>query len=206
MKQITVLIADDHNIVRLGLNTLFATTRDLKVVGEAEDGEEAVAKALSLVPDVVVMDLMMPKRDGVSATRELHERLPRANIVILTSYGATDNISVALQAGAKGAVMKSADDASLLSAIRTVAKGETFISPEVRQLLAIDPPIPALSPRQRDILDAFARGLNNAEIAKMLGLSRATVKDYVELLLAKLGVANRTEAVALALRKQLLKI
>ena len=206
MKQITILIADDHKIVRLGLKALFATARDMKVVGEAEDGDDAIAKALALKPDVIVMDLMMPKRDGVSASQELHERLPSARIVILTSYGASDTISVALQAGATGAVMKSADYESLLAAIRSVARGETFISPEVRQLLAIDPPTPALSPRQRDVLDAFVRGLSNSEIATQLGLSRATVKDYVESLLAKLGAANRTEAVAIALRKHLLKV
>ena len=206
MKQITILIADDHKIVRLGLKALFATARDMKVVGEAEDGDEAIAKALALKPDVIVMDLMMPKRDGVSASQELHERLPSARIVILTSYGASDTIAVALQAGATGAVMKSADYESLLAAIRSVAKGETFISPEVRQLLAIDPPTPALSPRQRDVLDGFVRGLSNSEIATQLGLSRATVKDYVESLLSKLGAANRAEAVAIALRKQLLKM
>ena len=206
MKQITILIADDHKIVRLGLKALFATDRDMKVVGEAEDGDDAIAKALALKPDVIVMDLMMPKRDGVSASQELHERLPSARIVILTSYGASDTIAVALQAGATGAVMKSADYESLLAAIRSVAKGETFISPEVRQLLAIDPPTPALSPRQRDVLDGFVRGLSNSEIATQLGLSRATVKDYVESLLSKLGAANRAEAVAIALRKQLLKM
>ena len=206
MKQITILIADDHKIVRLGLKALFATARDMKVLGEAEDGDDAIAKALALKPDVIVMDLMMPKRDGVSASQELHERLPSARIVILTSYGASDTISVALQAGATGAVMKSADYESLLTAIRSVAKGETFISPEVRQLLAIDPPTPALSPRERDVLDAFVRGLSNSEIATQLGLSRATVKGYVESLLAKLGAANRTEAVAIALRKHLLKM
>ena len=203
MKQIRILIADDHKIVRMGLKALFSATRDLKVVGEADDGDAAVAMAHALTPDVITMDLMMPKRDGVSAIRELHERLSATNIVVLTSYGATDSIAAALEAGARGAVMKSADDAALLSAIRTVARGETFISPEVRQLLAIDPPTPALSPRQKEVLDAIVKGLSNSEIAQLLGLSRTTVKDYVESLLAKLGAANRAEAVAITLRKQL---
>lgn len=204
MKKITILIADDHKIVRMGLKSLFAAEKDLSVVGEAEDGEQAVKKALELRPDIVIMDLVMPRKDGVSATRELHEQLPETNVVVLTSYSTSDTIAAALQAGARGAVMKSADDNDLLSAIRTVAAGETFVSTEVKGLLAVDPPAPTLSKRQLEVLQALVKGFNNTEIADQLGISRTVVKDHVETLLSKLGAANRTELTAIAIRKNLL--
>ena len=203
MKKLSILIADDHKIVRLGLKSLFAAERDLAVVGEAEDGEEAVAEALRLRPDVVIMDLMMPKLDGVTATRELHERLPSAKVVVLTSYSTSDTIAAALAGGAAGAVMKSADDDALFTAIRTVAAGRTFVSPEVRRILAVDPPAPTLSPRQLEVLSAVIKGLNNTEIASLLGISRTVAKEHVEALLVKLGAANRTELAAIASRKHL---
>ena len=205
-RNISVFIADDHKIVRIGLKSLFASAGDMSVVGEAEDGEIAVRQALKLRPDVIVMDLMMPKKDGVAATRELHERLPEAKVLVLTSYSTTDTIAAALAAGASGAVMKSADDNDLLAAIRAVTEGKTFISPEVKGLLTVDPPAPTLSPRQQEVLQALVRGFNNTEIAAQLGISRTVVKEHVETLLAKLGAANRTEAVAIALRKQLVKV
>lgn len=204
MKKITILIADDHKIVRMGLKSLFAAEKDLSVVGEAEDGEQAVKKALELRPDIVIMDLVMPRKDGVSATRELHEQLPETNVVVLTSYSTSDTIAAALQAGARGAVMKSADDNDLLSAIRAVAAGETFVSTEVKGLLAVDPPAPTLSKRQLEVLQALVKGFNNTEIADQLGISRTVVKDHVETLLSKLGAANRTELTAIAVRKNLL--
>lgn len=204
MKKITILIADDHKIVRMGLKSLFAAEKDLTVVGEAEDGEQAVKKALELRPDIVIMDLVMPRKDGVSATRELHEQLPETNVVVLTSYSTSDTIAAALQAGARGAVMKSADDNDLLSAIRAVAAGETFVSTEVKGLLAVDPPAPTLSKRQLEVLQALVKGFNNTEIADQLGISRTVVKDHVETLLSKLGAANRTELTAIAVRKNLL--
>ena len=204
MKKITILIADDHKIVRMGLKSLFAAEKDLSVVGEAEDGEQAVKKALELRPDIVIMDLVMPRKDGVSATRELHEQLPETNVVVLTSYSTSDTIAAALQTGARGAVMKSADDNDLLSAIRAVAAGETFVSTEVKGLLAVDPPAPTLSKRQLEVLQALVKGFNNTEIADQLGISRTVVKDHVETLLSKLGAANRTELTAIAVRKNLL--
>lgn len=204
MKKITILIADDHKIVRMGLKSLFAAEKDLTVVGEAEDGEQAVKKALELRPDIVIMDLVMPRKDGVSATRELHEQLPGTSVVVLTSYSTSDTIAAALQAGARGAVMKSADDNDLLSAIRAVAAGETFVSTEVKGLLAVDPPAPTLSKRQLEVLQALVKGFNNTEIADQLGISRTVVKDHVETLLSKLGAANRTELTAITVRKNLL--
>lgn len=203
MNKISILIADDHKIVRMGLKSLFAAEKDLAVVGEAEDGELAVSEALRLKPDVIVMDLVMPRKDGVTATQELNEKLPESKVIVLTSYSTSDTIAAALSAGARGAVMKSADDDALLSAIRAVAAGETFVSSEVKGLLAVDPPAPSLSKRQQEVLQALVKGFNNTEIADQLGISRTVVKDHVETLLAKLGAANRTELTAIAIRKQL---
>lgn len=205
MKNITVMIADDHKIVRMGLKSLLAAEKDLSVVGEAENGALAVKQALKLKPDVVIMDLVMPQLDGVAATRELHEKLPETKVIVLTSYSTSDTIAGAIAAGASGAVMKSADDNDLLAAIRTVASGKTFISNEVKGILAVDPPAPTLSPRQQEVLQALVKGFNNTEIADQLGISRTVVKEHVETLLSKLGAANRTELTAIAIRKNLLK-
>lgn len=205
MKNITVMIADDHKIVRMGLKSLLAAEKDLSVVGEAENGALAVKQALKLKPNVVIMDLVMPQLDGVAATRELHEKLPETKVIVLTSYSTSDTIAGAIAAGASGAVMKSADDNDLLAAIRTVASGKTFISNEVKGILAVDPPAPTLSPRQQEVLQALVKGFNNTEIADQLGISRTVVKEHVETLLSKLGAANRTELTAIAIRKNLLK-
>ena len=206
MNKISILVADDHKIVRMGLKSLFAATKDLSVVGEADNGVAAVRQAARLRPDVIVMDLMMPQKDGVAATAEIHERLPETRIVVLTSYSTSDTIAAALAAGASGAIMKSADDETLLTAVRAVAEGRTFISPEVRGILAVDPPAPTLSPRQQEVLVLLAKGFNNTEIASQLGISRTVVKEHVENLLVKLEAANRTEAAAIALRKGLVKV
>lgn len=206
MGKISILIADDHKIVRMGLKSLFAAEKDMTVVGEADDGDATVRQALKLNPDVIIMDLMMPTKDGVAATTEIHTKLPDTRIVVLTSYSTSDTIAAALAAGATGAVMKSADDSTLLTAVRAVIAGKTFISPEVKALLAVDPPVPTLSPRQLEVLTSLVKGFNNTEIAAQLGISRNVVKEHVENLLVKLYAANRTEAVAIALRKQLVKI
>ena len=205
MKNISILIADDHKIVRMGLKSLFKSAQGFTVVGEAEDGNVAVSQALALKPDIVIMDLMMPNRDGVSATQEIHDKLPNTKIIVLTSYSTSDAIAAALSNGASGAVMKSVDDNGLLATVRTVAAGETFISPEVRGLLDIDPPVRALSPRQLDVLDAIVKGFTSSEIATRLDITRGVVKEHVAVILEKLGASNRAEAVAIALRKQLVK-
>ena len=203
---ITILIADDHTIVRAGLIALLGTEPDLKVIGQAKNGIEAVREAVRLRPDIVLMDLMMPRKDGVEATVELAEKAPEAKVILLTTYGTSDGISHALDAGAKGAILKNADNAQLAQAIRRVARGGEYVSPEIHQQLALNPPIPKLSPRQREILESMIRGLTDRDIAKQLGIRQYSVNDHVSSIIQKLGAANRTEAVAVALRKHLLKI
>ena len=205
MKNIRVLIADDHAIVRHGLCALLGTERGIEVVGEAKDGNEAVARTKQLAPDVVIMDIVMPRKDGVEATMEIRAAVPSAKIVVLTSFGTSDKISRAIEAGATGALMKTAEDRELLSAIRTVASGGRVISPAVRKLISTDPPAPELTPRQLEILQAMARGLTNKDIAKMFSIRTDGVNEHVLAILAKLGAANRTEAVATAIRKQLIR-
>ena len=206
MKNIRVLIADDHAIVRHGLCALLGTERGIEVVGEAKDGNEAVARTKQLAPDVVIMDIVMPRKDGVEATAEIRAAVPSARIVVLTSFGTSDKISRAIEAGATGALMKTAEDRELLSAIRTVANGGRVISPAVRKLISTDPPAPELTPRQLEILQAMARGLTNKDIAKMFSIRTDGVNEHVLAILAKLGAANRTEAVATAIRKQLIRL
>ena len=206
MNKIKILIADDHKIVRMGLKALISSERDMAVVGEADDGEAAVRAALELAPDIVVMDLMMPVMSGEEAIGELHRRLPAVRTIVLTSFSSSDRIVQALEAGATGAVLKTADDATLLKAIRDVSQGRKFISPEIRKLIAADPPARKLSPRQREVLESLTQGLSNKDIAVKLGISNPRVEELMVSLLSKIGAANRTEAVAIAMRKHLLKI
>ena len=206
MKKIKILIADDHTIVRIGLRTLLSAEKDFEIVGEAKNGIEAVKIASKARPDVVIMDLIMPKKNGIDATREILETLPSTKILVLTSFGTSDGIVQALQFGAVGAIMKTADDGALVSAIRKVMRGERVITSEIKRLLNEDPPVPTLSTRQKEILTAITGGRSNKEIAAELGIRKDSVEDYLRVLFSKLKAANRTEAVAIALRKHLLKI
>ena len=204
-QKIRILIADDHLIVRTGLAALLGTEKDLEVVGQAKNGIEAVRETVRLKPDIVIMDLMMPKMDGVSATAEISAKAPEVRIVLLTTFGTSDGIAHALAAGAKGAILKNADNTELARAIRKVAKGGEFISADIQQQLAADPPIPQLTPRQQEILASMVRGLTDRDIAHQLGIRLDGVNDHVRAILQKIGAANRTEAVAIAMRKHLLK-
>ena len=206
MGKIKILVADDHAIVRVGLVTLLNRVPDFEIVGEAGNGAVAVSKALKLAPDVVVLDLVMPKMDGVTATAALHEKLPGAKVLILTSFGTSEDISRALNAGAVGAILKNAANSELVSTIRRVAAGKRTVSPEIENMLANDPPVPELSPRQRDILESIMRGLTNNQIAMQFEISPESVKTHIAKLFDKIGAASRSEAVSIALRKQLLKI
>ena len=204
--RIRLLIADDHSIVRIGLTSLFEDEPDIEVVGQAVDGKDAIAKALQLRPDVVIMDLMMPKADGTTATAAIKEQLPGTKILLLTTFGSSNGIAQALDAGAEGALTKTAEDATLVSAVRKVFRGQKTISPEIRKMLTEEPPIAELSSRQAEILASITRGLTNKDIAAQLGISARSVDEHVNALFQKLGAANRAEAVAIALRKHLLKI
>ncbi len=203
---IKVLIADDHALMRMGLRALIETQPDIEVVGEATDGAEAVRKAKRLLPDVVIMDILMPESDGIEATRQLCESLPETKVLILTTSTSSDELNQALQSGASGAVLKSEANKRLLAAIRAVAKGEMDVSSEVTTIIDNDPPVSELTPRQAEILAEMARGLTNKEIATVLSCSPESVKDRVNIICTKLGAANRSEAIAIAMRKHLLKI
>ena len=206
MDKIKVLIADDHAIVRTGLSMLLEAQGGFDVVGEAENGSDAVRLTLRLKPDVVVMDLMMPEMDGIAATREIKAKAADAKVLILTTSTVSDDLSRALDAGADGAIMKSAANAELVAAIRDIAAGKRTVSPEISRLISQDPPLPELTPRQKDILASMVRGLTNKDIARELGIRSDGVNQHIMAILEKLGAANRTEAVAIALRKHLLKI
>lgn len=206
MGKIRILVADDHAIVRVGLVTLLGRVPDFEIVGEAGNGAVAVSKALKLAPDVVVLDLVMPKMDGVEATTVLHEKLPDTKVLILTSFGTSEDLSRALNAGAVGAILKNAANSELVSTIRRVAAGKRTVSPEIENMLANDPPVPELSPRQRDILESITRGLTNNQIAMQFEISPESVKTHIAKLFEKIGAASRSEAVSIALRKHLLKI
>ena len=206
MEKIKVMIVDDHAILRMGLASLLNAKKDIEVVGEANSGAAALKKAPKLKPDVIVMDLMMPEMDGEETTRRLKALMPEARILILTTFGTADGIAHALEAGAQGAVLKNVEFTELANDIRRLAAGETVISEEIQRILKSEPAIEPLSPRQREILDAIVNGLSNADISARFGISLDMVKEHNQKLFEKLGVSNRAEAVAITLRKHLLKI
>ena len=204
--KIKVLIADDHAVVRAGLATLLGTEDDIEVVAQAKNGNEAISKALETHPDVVIMDLRMPETDGAEATVELQRRLPSAKVLVLTSFGEADGVAHALESGAAGAITKTAEDAELVSVVRRIASGGKYVSPEIKKLLHESPPVPKLTPRQQEILGYLVKGLTNRDIADVLGIREDTVEEHVNLLLEKIDATNRTEAVSIAMRKQLVNL
>ena len=206
MKPIKILIADDHALLRRGLATLLRFHEDFSVVGDAKNGSEAVRRTKELQPDVVIMDLSMPELDGVEATRRIRQAQPEAKVLILTTFGTSADVARAMQAGASGALVKDADDEELVKAIRTVARGGTAFTPEIRAMLEKDPSPPELTKRQREILESIVNGLASDAIAAKLGISTDAVNQHIEAIRSKLGAANRAEAVAIVLRRQLLKL
>ena len=198
--------ADDHSVVRFGLATLLERRKDFQVVGEAKDGEVAVAMAKSTNPDVVIMDLMMPHVDGAEATRLICEANPEIKVLILTSYATSADIVRAIDAGASGAIVKDADNAELIDAIMKVAAGETAFSGEISRAIETEPMTREFTQKQLDVLHSITRGLSNPDIATQLGISLNAVKQHIRAVFTKLGASNRTEAVAIALRRHLLKL
>ena len=205
MKKTRILLVDDHSVVRMGLAAIINLEADLTVVGEAENGEEAVRLARALKPDVVVMDLMMPGMNGAEATAAVKKVAPDAKVLVLTSFGTAAELSDTLAAGAVGAVTKNLSNEELAAAVRDTAAGIRHLSPEIERSIAEAEPAPKFTERQLEVLDAITRGLSNDNIATMLNLSKTRVKQHLNEVYEKLSAANRAEAVAIAIRRQLLK-
>jgi DNA-binding NarL/FixJ family response regulator len=203
---IRILIADDHYVVRMGLVALVETEPDLQVVGEAADGLQVVELYKKLAPDLVLMDLRMPRSDGIAATREIRKQFPQARILMLTTYDGDDDIHKALSAGASGYLLKNSTRASLIPALRAVAAGQRWIPQEVASRLAARKMFEDLTPREVEVLKQLAKGLANKEIADVLNISEYTVKDHLKNILGKLHVADRTEAVTAALQRGIIHL
>lgn len=204
---ITVMLVDDHPVVRKGLRGMIDPEPDLHVVGEAATGAEAVAMSAELRPDVILMDLRMPGIDGVTATEQILAAQPAARIVVVTTYETDTDILRAVEAGAAGYLLKDASRADLTDAIRDAARGKTVLAPEVAGRLASwirQPTATALSAREIDVLSLVAKGRTNIEIGTVLHISEATVKTHLLRAFNKLGVSDRTAAVTTAMRLGLL--
>jgi DNA-binding NarL/FixJ family response regulator len=207
---IRVLVVDDHPVVRSGLSGMLSVTEDICVVGEAGDGAEALALVASTTPDVVLMDLRMPRMDGVAATGAIVSSHPSTRVLVLTTYDTDTDILHAVEAGAAGYLLKDTPHAELLNGIRAAARGETVLAPPVaaRLMSRLRTPAPLAaahpSPRELEVLAAVARGLSNAEIGRELFIGEATVKTHLQRLFAKLDVDDRTRAVTVAIERGLL--
>ena len=203
--KVRILLADDHLVVRMGLAAIIGIEDDLALVGEASDGVEAVQLVDKLRPDVVIMDLMMPRQNGVAATEQILKRRPETKILILTSFGNSEDLSHALKAGALGALVKDSAHDELIAAIHSVNDGQRVLSPAIERQLSSATTETELKPRQLEVLNYVAKGFNNREIAKLIGIGSDCVKAHLRSCFTRLGAASRSEAVAIALRKRLLK-
>jgi DNA-binding NarL/FixJ family response regulator len=201
----SVLLADDHAVVRLGLRTLVDHQPDLHVVGEAETGPQAIARFLELRPDVAVVDLLLPGKDGAEVCAAIRRELPKARLLIVSSSSGSEHIHRALKAGAQGYLLKESSPTAILSGIRDVLAGRRVVPPEVAQGMAERAYQSDLSPREHEVLSLIVDGLSNKEIAARLGLTEATVKTHVTHVFEKLGVDDRTQAALAAVRRGIVR-
>lgn len=213
MEQIRVLLVDDHNVVRQGLKLFLATQPDIEVVGEAENGVAAVAAVGKVLPDVVLMDLVMPQLDGIGATQQIKTRYPDVEVIALTSFVEDAQVAAVVKAGAIGYLLKDVQPAELAAAIRSAQRGEVHLHPQAarRLMQAIGPKeqtsvAEPLTEREIEVLKALARGESNKQIADTLVVSEKTVKAHVSNILGKLGLQSRTQAVLYALRHGMVSI
>jgi DNA-binding NarL/FixJ family response regulator len=205
MDPLRVLIADDHPLFRNGMRALLSSVQDMEVAGVATKGEEAVALATSLQPDVILMDLQMPGINGIEATRQILHTSPHIRVLVVTMFEDDHSVFTALRAGARGYILKDADEDEILRAVRAVGRGEAIFSPTIAQRLidffSAPQPIllpqifPELTDREREILGLIAQGHNNNDIARRLGLSLKTVANHVSNIFSKLQVADRAQAI-----------
>ena len=206
---IRVMLVDDHTMVRRGLATFLKIFDDLQLAGEAESGEAAIQLCAEILPDVILMDMVMPDMDGAATTRAIRQQFPQVQVIALTSFKEGDLVKDALEAGAIGYLLKDVSADELVRAIRAAHAGRATLSPEAAQALvetANQPPVPGLdlTERELEVLGLMVEGLNNTQIAGRLTVSSSTIKSHVSNILSKLGVASRTEAVTLALRKRII--
>jgi DNA-binding NarL/FixJ family response regulator len=204
--QIQILIADDHFIVRLGLVGLINTEPDMEVVAEAADGSQAIEMFRKHNPDLAVLDMRMPVKNGIETTRELRRNNPEARILILTAFDGDEEIHKALEAGAQGYVLKNSTGEKLIPAVRAVAAGQRWVPKEIASRLTARNLFEELTPRELQVLQQLARGMSNKEIADYFKITEYTAKDHLKNILAKLRVADRTEAVTAALQRGIIHL
>ena len=206
LETIRILIADDHYIVRMGLVALMSTEPDMEVVAEAADGVQAVELFRKHHPDLAVLDMRMPVRNGIETTREIRTTFPIAKVLILTAFDGGEDIHKALQAGAQGYVLKSSTGEKLIPAIRAVAAGQRWVPQEVANRLTARNLFEELTPRELQVLQLLAKGRANKEIADVLRITEYTAKDHLKSILAKLRVADRTEAATAAIQRGIIHL